>query len=140
VLAAATEETGVGATKDVTGDDVVPPSTDEAATGAGAGEELMTGATEVETTTEAENVTITELDEATTIGEEVGTAIGPELTDTTTEVDEATIVLPLGEAGAGELPSSALTHPVFFVSSAGQATCSKSTVGLSLPPNQSKRQ
>jgi len=138
VLAAATEETCVGATKDVTGDDVVAPSTDEAATGAG--EELMTGATEVETATEVEDVMTTGLDEATTTGEEVGTATGLELTDTTTEVDEATIVLPLGEAGAGELPSSALTHPVFCVSSAGQDTCSKSTVGLSLPPNQSKRQ
>jgi hypothetical protein len=54
--------------------------------------------------------------------------------------ETAAIALPLTAATAGKLESSALTQPVFAVRAAGQATCSKDTVGLSAPSNQPNRQ
>jgi hypothetical protein len=54
--------------------------------------------------------------------------------------ETAATALPLTAATAGKLESSALKHPVFAVRAAGQATCSKDTVGLSAPSNQPNRQ
>lgn len=57
-----------------------------------------------------------------------------------TEATEDTTTLLLATGGAAALPSSALTQPVLAVRATGQETWVNSTVGLSDPPNQSKRQ
>lgn len=95
----------------------------------------------------AEVSPITAIDEVATGPEEVvmsapaedWTTAGDEDGATETEEDSATMLL-LAEEGGAALPSSALTHPVLAVRAAGQETCVKSTVGLSDPSNQSKRQ
>jgi hypothetical protein len=72
-----------------------------------------------------------------------GSEAGVEDDTTVFAVEEATIVgivLPLGVAAADSLVSSARIQPVFLVIAAGQVTCVKETVGLSLPSNQSNRQ
>lgn len=72
-----------------------------------------------------------------------GSEAGVEEDTTAVAVEEATTaatVLPLGAAAADSLVSSARIQPVFLVIAAGQATCVKETVGLSLPSNQSNRQ
>lgn len=91
-------------------------------TGAAAEEDVMieTGVADVETT-----LTGTELVLAFTV--EVAA-----LLDETTAATAPTTL--------GILESSVRFDPVLAIISAGQATCSKSTVGLSEPPNQSKRQ
>lgn len=62
------------------------------------------------------------------------------------ELDPAAVALApevettLAPVGDSEIESSARTQPDFAVIAAGQVTCSKETVGLSEPSNQSKRQ
>jgi hypothetical protein len=55
-------------------------------------------------------------------------------------LDETTGAAPTAPTTLGILESSVLLLPVFAMISAGHATCSKSTVGLSDPPNQSNLQ
>jgi len=59
---------------------------------------------------------------------------------TTAETEEITEEAAAAPETAGILVSSLLTQPVFAVIAAGHSTCTKSTVGLSAPENQSKRQ
>lgn len=73
-------------------------------------------------------------DEAISCAAEVATCLTTEVATCLT-LDEATPA-----AGAGALPSSALTQPVFFEMAAGQDTCLNDTLGLSAPMNQSNRQ
>jgi hypothetical protein len=84
---------------------------------------------EVETGVEVEIGVDIEMEEVFTVEEVL-------LDDTAEEATEATTA----PTTLGILESSVLLLPVFAMISAGHATCSKSTVGLSEPPNQSNLQ
>lgn len=110
-------------------------------------DELAASVEEVTTAWLEEDVTTaaTKLDEATEATDTTDDeAKAVELAATTEELattDElATTEAVATPLTAGIAALSARTQPVFAVNAAGHATCSKSTVGLSEPPNQSKRQ
>lgn len=104
-------------------------------------DELAASVEEVTTAWLEEDVTTaaTKLDEATEATDTTDDeAKAVELAATTEELATTEAVATPLTAGIAAL--SARTQPVFAVNAAGHATCSKSTVGLSEPPNQSKRQ
>jgi len=73
------------------------------------------------------------------------TADDEELNETTVELEATALLVALLPASVETLldpvgTSPARTHPVLAVRAAGHSTCTKSTVGLSAPSNQSYRQ
>ena len=108
---------------------------------AGGSTEVVGSATGVEAGGSMEEVVSTPASALVATGSDaavVSTGSALEVVATGSALEVAT-VLPLGAAAAGWLASSALVHPVFFVIAAGQATCSKDTVGLSAPSNHPNR-
>lgn len=78
--------------------------------------------------------------EALELAAAAGTELAALLVETAGAAAEEATTPDTAPTTFGMLSSSVLLDPVFARISAGQATCLKSTFGLSEPPNQSKRQ